>query len=114
MIMEYLKHIKSAVTKFINQTKKIPVPIKIIVYGYFILLAFSYLMYVAVVLAAIWFGAAKINDLHVYMTDLTSPAVVAAVLFISRFFIDTDGNGIADFLEEKDKKGGKQNDRTGN
>lgn len=110
--MEYLKHIKNVVGKFIRQTRKIPVPIKIIVYGYFILLAFSYLMYVAVVLCAIYFGVAKINDLHVYMTDLTSPAVVAAVLFISRFFIDADGNGIADFLE--DKKGGKQNDKTGN
>ena len=107
--MEYLKHIKNVVTKFISQTRKIPIPIKIIVYGYFVLLAFSYLMYATVVLIAIWFGVAKVNDLHVYMMDLTSPAVVAAILFISRFFIDADGNGIADFLEEK-RKGNKSDE----
>ena len=105
--MDIIKTIKTNINKFLKQTKKIPVPIKIIVYGYFSILGLFFLGYLIILIIALYYDFAKISDLHTFAGDITSASLIGAVCFISRFFIDNgDGNGgasdgIPDFLQDK-------------
>lgn len=101
---------KNWYSKLAKQTQKYPMGLKIIIFGYCFALASVFMLIIILNSTGIFFPGEidilikPIDTLLKLFDRLTSPQMLAAVICAGKFFIDSDGNGIADNLEDNRKE----------
>lgn len=107
MIDKIKKISKKQISGLFKAVGAISAPIRFLVMGYtffIMIIAGTYFVFAVVMLC---FGMAKLADLLALLNAMMSIQAIGAAAFIAKAFIDRDGNGISDHLED-DENGAKR------
>lgn len=103
--------IKNLIVSARNKVASMSPKIMAVIVGYFIaviLLVFTY--YAAWLYMWLWLNKIVMSDLLALIREITSPAMVAFVTFITTSLVDKDGDGVPDNLEKEiESNGDKKN-----
>lgn len=101
-----------AVKKFIKKNAKaitikmgaISAPIRYFILSYAVGVFVVSATYFLLAVGMIYYNMAKLADLLALLKELLSLQAVGAVAFIAKVFVDKDGDGVPDHLQNDDEK----------
>lgn len=102
----------NAIKKFIKKNAKqlrvkigaVSAPIRYLIFSYAVGLFVVSLTYFVLAVFMIYYNMAKLADLLALLKELLSLQAVGAVAFIAKVFVDKDGDGVPDHLQDDEKK----------
>lgn len=104
MLNKIKEFLTKAICKCKSTTVKVDGTIKWIIGIYLAFVAICCITYFAAWLWLFWLGKAALADLMLLLQEMVAPTMIGFATFIVGCFVDTNGNGIPDNMEQKDEK----------